>query len=278
MKRKTRCWRYYSLDEMKAYAKETDSLSVWENGRATDATDALTGRRYQITFEDGQSRTYSFLDGEKLLWNDGVGERAETYRAVRAPGSDDTFVVQHYWSGCELPACVNLILNDKTGCVTSIDLKAGLPANPREVTRDIRFGAIEGMTVPEDARHDFTLDLVGKAICWKKPNEERALYKQVFIAPDFYNYVQEYPLTDECWMTTTPASYIRLSDELYLISVLKERQTGAHMLSIINTRAMRERELEFGLIGDDALGGDDCFRMMLNGERTGSWSTMDTLL
>lgn len=278
MKRKVRRWIRYSIEQIKENAKNVNSLSVWANGYSADTTDKLAGRIYQITFTDGSSRKYQFLDGERLLWCDGVSEQEEAYRAAYAPGCSHTFVVQHFQTGGELPAGVALILNDKNGCVTFIDMKVGLPQNPREVTRKICFGHIKGIATPEDEEHSFTLDLVGKAILWKKEHDERPLFKQMYIAPEFYNYVHEYPESNECWMTTNPALYVRLGKGLYLISALKERQTGAHLLSLINTDKMLERELEFGFIGDDQLSGDDFFRMTLQAERTGCWTTIDSLV
>jgi len=55
--------------------------------------------------------------------------------------------------------------------------------------------------------------------------------------------------TNECWMATNPADYLKLKEGLYIMSVVEERQPGVQLVMLMNLNIMRDVQSCFGIGG-----------------------------
>jgi hypothetical protein len=140
-----RDWKTY--DEF-AYGIDTNRLP---------ATTALSGRRFEIGFEDGRRLNLTLSDG-RAEWSDGAGQGVDASEVIEV--APDTYFVELVFAS-RPKECETLILNVATGRVLSIygiirnaDQSIGEP----RVAQQFRVGAVGD---PTGFRPVESRDLVG---------------------------------------------------------------------------------------------------------------------
>lgn len=265
LERKARRWDVMTLEEVRDFTKDATTLSVWNDDLQHEMlvrSDRLAGTQMRFVFEDGFEIFYDFSDDRHLRWTTPDGMSAEEiYNASPVPGHNEMMMLHHYRSGFDLPHCIDIVFDFDTGYATAIDAQLGQPASPREVIHSIRLGHIDGITVPTDAvKPHFTSELIGKAVYWRHPGGSSGSrpgrtpgrgIKYIFSSQKYYTYCMRFAATNECWMATNPCDYLKLKDNLYLMSVIEERQTGFQLNMLMNFDLMRDVQTGFGLGGPD---------------------------
>lgn len=281
--RSQRRWTYLTMDEVRDYARKADPTALLNTDplhSLTDSTDCLAGREFKVVFENGPVWTYSFVDASRLKWESSNGERGEDlYQAAFVPGREDVVFVHHYKSGFELPKCCDLFLDLEDGYAVGIDAFVGHPDNPREVVRDILFGEIAGMAHPtKSVLPHYTQELTGRALYWRAAGIPKLGVpghgiKYIFSSALFHTYVMY--RGDRCWMSTTPGDYIKVKDDLYILTVVEERQAGFQLVMLMDLKSLRDRQSGFGIGG--AVGEPMNLESWMHSSRQGEYTTMDTL-
>ena len=220
------------------------------------------------------------------------------YRAIPAPGYPGILFVQHYHDGKVPAACTNLVLDLERGYVTRVQAVLGTGSNPREVQHEISFGRVtEGPAsevpgtgektappaftgVPADSQGEapcFTTELVGKAILWHMPAyTNKPPIKHIYLSPEYYGI--RMTRDDECYMTADPADYVRIRDDLYLVSIVEKRRSGIQLTFLINTSLLQDVVGHFGISTGNEPGQDkaEIICTVMTG-RQGEWSTLQSL-
>ena len=244
-----RRWDFFTMDEIKEVHAKTTTESVWNDAlnHPMLVTDERLGGT-QMTFEfDDFTIEYEFADERHLHWKSGDHESDEIYNVSPAPGYDNILFLHHYRSGYELPKCTDIIFNLDTGYAVFIDATVGVPECPRETFHEIYFGNIQGVEAPEGAvKPDFTSDLLGKAYYWRHPKEPKGI-KYMFPCQQYYSYFMRFTKFDEVWMATNPADYIKIDENLYLLIIVEERQTGIQLCMLMNFDLLRDCQSGFGI-------------------------------
>jgi hypothetical protein len=143
------------------------------------------------------------------------------------------------------------------------------------VYRTLRFGRIEGIPLAKvEARPHYTDDLTVKAIRWRHPGGSSRGIKYIFSSCRYYTYAMDYSQTGECWMATNPADYIKFKDDLYLCTILEERQTGVQLAMLMNLTLMTDIQSGFGFGGPDEKGV--FLETFMRCGREGFWDEMPT--
>lgn len=278
--RRNRRWNYLSDEYVRNVAQTATTESAWNDDLTHPmlvSTDRMAGKNITITFDDGAVWKYEFIDERHLRWEYGDGMKGEDiYNAAPAPGFDDILFVHHYRAGQDLPRCTDMIVELDTGFVTAIDAKIGNPTAPREVVRNFRFGSIDGIEAPAGAvKPDYTKELIGKAVYWRHPdtNSRRGI-KYIFSSNLYYTYVMHQNEAGTCWMATHPCDYIKIRDDLYLMSPIEERQTGMQLVMLMNLDIMRDIQTGFGMgfLNDEI----DRLESWMRSGRVGEWTVMET--
>ena len=278
LQRKERRWQLLTLDEVKAMGREVDTETIWHDaltGPLLVTSDRLAGKTMRFLFTDGPSWTYEFHDERHLRWKTDDGREGEDiYNASPAPGYENILFLHHYCT-MEIPACVDLIMDLDSGYAVIFDASLGHPDSPREVTRRIRFGVIEGVTPGPDAeRPCWTDDLTGKAIRWRSAQRPGGGIKYIFTSCNYLTYVMKFRGENTCWIGTNPCDYIRLRDDLYIASTIEERQTGVELVMLMNLSMLTDVQTTFGIGGTIEQGIR--LETTMHSGRIGSWEPMAT--
>jgi len=223
--------------------------------RSTD--DSLSGRVFHLAMDDGDEYELRFVTGDIVEWRSPGGPvRYEKYGCLKP--DEKTFFVASILSECDPLVCVTLVLDEEQSLVTMAVSRQGYyPLRPRLAVVDFRFGAIR---VPDRPlpykRHGFTRDLVGKKINW--------YYSTGFINTQMYTterYMRIRPLTDtrtpeeiereekeielglrpRQLLYEEPSAYIKIKDEMYLLSCIEanmnrvdETRGGNNLMFVAN--------------------------------------------
>ena len=268
MERMKRRWSTLTPADVQMLADRATPEEYQKGGLPSDhkppSTDALGGKQLTLSFQEG-SYVYSFDGAAKLTWFEEGGEAHEDpCDVLLVPGTDDVYFVHHYCLRSAPPEAHSLVLDLTHGLVTMVLAKIGVPEAAREVTRKFYFGTIKELW-DGSKLHDFTTELVGKAILWEYSEEVKI--KHIYAMPLYYSYVMKLP--DCCWMASNPADYVKLRENLYIFSFLEERQAGVQGLFVINLDTMHDVGGFFGIQAS----GMECYTV---GAR-GTYSTMETL-
>lgn len=256
LERKSRCWDSMTMEELRTFVQNDTTSSVWNDNLSHEmlvSSDRLAGTQLRFVFDDGFEISYDFSDARHLRWSTPDGASGdEIYNASPAPGHDDMLMLHHCRFGFELPRCMDIVFDFTTGFATAIDAALGHPDRPRDVYHTIRFGHIDGIVPPEGAvKPHFTTELNGKSVIWRHPGATTRGIQYIFPSEKYYTYAMVFPATQECWMGTNPCDYIKIREDLYLISVVEERQTGVQLNMLMNLALLRDVQTAFGISGPD---------------------------
>ncbi len=211
-----------------------------------------------LRLDSGTILTYTFPGDRTLYWVRNGEEQGPCYfRALYAPGTSDVVFLHHYCDGQAVPQCMELVLDLTSGYCTVVAAQLGkLSENPREVTRDIYFGEIASLPHPPGMeKHHYTSELVGQAIHWEMPAFTRKPpIKHIYLSPKYYGIFMTRGHT--CFMSADPAEYIRIREDLYLLTVVEERRSGIQLSFLINTALLEDVVGHFGISAGNEAGQD----------------------
>jgi len=252
LERRKRRWDYLPIEKIQEWARTITSESIWGdnfNRETMVTTDALSGKNLSIQLDDDTTWSFRFMDERHLHWVTPTAEGDDLYNASPIYGVDDVIFLHHYRAGLDLPRCTDLILDFYTGYCVLLDSFLGNPDAPREVMHDIKFGQIIGQEVRKDAvKPHFTNELTGKSVFWAHDETIRGI-QYIFSSCRYYTYTMIDKEKGTCWQATNPCDYIKIRDNLYLMSVIEERQFGVQLTMLMNVKDMRDVQTCFGVGG-----------------------------
>ncbi len=283
-KRMNRTWAEISKADVERLAAGLTAETYAADWMTDDSNFAfaepILGQRLEVSFLDGAVLTLSFQSMTELAWTDPDGTQGSGfYRALSAPGYPQVVFVHQYRDGMWPPTCVDLVLDLETGYATAITARLGGDKRPREAVHTIRFGEIEGLPHLAGVEpHSYTTDLIGKAIHWEMPVfTKKPPIKHIYLSPLYYGIFMTRE-DDTCYMAADPADYIRIREDLYLISVIEARRSGIQLNFLINTRLLEDVLGHFGISAGNERGQDDpkIVCTVMTG-RKGTFVPMETL-
>lgn len=250
MQRMERRWSQLTREDVQALANNAEPAKYAYGGQFSsgpwmpEESDTLCGRSFLFNFDDGTYLNYRFTAKNTLYWSEnGSAEREEFVQVCLAPGCSGLYFVNHFCKGSTPPRAMILVIDDERGLVTVCDSHIGVPNSAIEVGRTFRFGRIDG----SDSKlplHDYTNDLVGKAIIWNYGNNAPDI-KHIYTMPKYYTYTMVNG--DKCWAATNPADYIKIRENMYIFSFVEERQAGLQSIFLINMDELHDVGAFFGI-------------------------------
>lgn len=284
MERMDRRWADISKDEVEQLARGLTAARYaadWMTDESHfDFAQPILNRQLTVSFPDGLTLSLDFRDKKDLAWMSSDGASGSGfYRALSAPGYPQVIFVHQYRDGMWPPTCVDLVLDLETGYATSIIAALGSDDRPREAVHTIRFGEIANIPHPAGAApHGYTTDLIGKAIRWEMPAfTGKPPIKHIYLSPLYYGIFMTRD-DNTCYMTADPADYIRIREDLYLLSVVEARRSGIQLNFLINTTLLEDVVGHFGISAGNELGQDQpkIVCTVMTG-RKGTFVPMETL-
>jgi hypothetical protein len=225
-----------------AVAKSTTAFAARSPmaGNGMPPSDFLAGKSLTLRFDDGPVLDYRFADAQKLEWRrEGTQpwqqERYEAWES--APG---VVMFGHFLTGEPKHDKLTVVADFDAGLATCIHGTVGTPYIANETAAKTRFGVIEmeGFTPPAYKRHNFTDELVGRAITYNYSPGLTSMH--LYTTPHSLSWIifTESGAGGMEW--SGPASYVKIRDQLYLAYWLEEACNGTLGTILINMRTMHD--------------------------------------
>lgn len=229
-------------------------------------SDALVGKSLTFRFDEGLVLNYSFNDLHCLSWNDG-GEEHTDYCDV-TEGAENVYLITHFVKESIPPKAHMIVVDLDNGLVTATIAKlCQIPDNAREAVRDFYVGLTDGYADP-GYRHEFTEDMVGKAIYWHYFDEEpNFTIKHIYVASNWYT-VCGVKNGKNSWAASNPCAYIKIRKGVYIFTFTEDRQAGSQCFFLMDLIHMHDTGCFFGC----ATTGLECYTVGAKGEWTTPWS------
>jgi hypothetical protein len=242
------------VDEIiKNNVKVFEGRSIMASFNTMEPSDYMMGKNFVLRFDEGPVWEYEVIDMMRLKWRvDGSEWREDIYCAFEP--AKDIVLFSHVCTGTNPLRCPTHAIDFSKALVTCVDAQLGNGRKAWEVGRKARFGILEmegGPVPPAVERHGLTTELVGRA--------------QVNIYSDFMQSIHIYSSPESCsWtimmpnntggvMWSSPALYVKLREDAYLISWTEDTCNGNQGTFILNPQLMQDSGFFFGVGGQ----GDD---------------------
>src|SRR5262245_33492685 len=190
----------------------------------------LVGKELTLRYDNGMAIQYRFDEIQKLRWRrEGAGDagwREERYESSEsAPG---VIMFGHLLGGTPDHDAFSIVVDFDNALVTLLHGTLGTPYMANEAAVKTVFGVVEmkGLTPPKYRRHQFTDELVGRAVTWNYALASGGMpgltSMHLYATPHSLSWIifQESGAGGLEW--SGPASYVKIRDELYLAYWLEE--------------------------------------------------------
>jgi hypothetical protein len=200
-------------------------------------TDMLVGREFTLRYDNGGPvRHYKITEKFKLKYKeDGDTQwHEEDYRAYEA---DEKLVwFSHILTDSKPRASVQVALDLINGLTTCIHSRMGTKYFGNETSYCAIFGVaeMEGLEAPQYVRHEFTDELVGHAFSWSYSDQMTSMH--IYTTPHSHSWTifTENQTLGAQWCA--PCFYVKVRDNIYILSVTEEACNGHQMIVMINTK------------------------------------------
>lgn len=211
---------------------------------------SLAGQELRFFLDNGQALTYRF-DRQQLAWSSG-GAFHEEYAECFSAGREGLYFVHHMKTDAVPYSAATLVIDLPHASVTYVDMTLGTVKSNRDVQRTVRFGTIGGAAA---CAHALTDELTGVVIDWMFA--EDAIIHQMYENWSCCVFVSPPPAAMLEWsgffLTFNPTKYVRVQDQLYLISFCAPGSTGAEADMLMDLNTMTCVGSFFGIDYQDAL-------------------------
>ena len=211
----------------------------------------LTGKSLTLRYDDGTAIDYRFDEIQKLRWRRAEasakpsegGWREERYESWEsAPG---VIMFGHTLSGAPDHDAMSIVMDFDNALVTCLHGTMGTPYIGNEAAVKTLFGVIEmtGLTPPKYRRHEYTDELVGRAMTWNYSPGLTSMH--LYATPHSLSWIIFLENGSGGMEWSGPASYVKIRDQLYLAYWLEEACNGTLGTILINMRTMRNCGVDY---------------------------------
>ena len=209
----------------------------------------LRAREFTFLFADGGKIDYRF-DRFGVCWREEGEEWNEETAEVLESTREGVFLVHHLRTHVNPFEAATLVIDTNSNLVTMIYDKIGKASQTRDIDRKVRFGWFGEKPAQ---LQDLTDELIGKVIDWKYADDIiiHTLYCNVqclaFISP----LPAKAPGWEDYFPTFNPTKYIKIAEELYLVSFYAPHACGMEVSMLIDLKKMRAVGATFGFDSTD---------------------------
>lgn len=216
----------------------------------------LTGKALTLRYDSGTAIEYRFDEIQKLRWRrvEGApagaaatpregGWREERYESWEsAPG---VIMFGHLLSGAPDHDAMSIVVDFDNLLVTCLHGTMGTPYIGNEAAVKTLFGVVEmeGRTAPKYRRHQFTDELVGRAMTWNYSPGLTSMH--LYSTPHSLSWIIFLENGSGGMEWSGPASYVKIREQLYLAYWLEEACNGTLGTILVNLRTMRNCGVDY---------------------------------
>jgi MoaF N-terminal domain/MoaF C-terminal domain len=205
----------------------------------------LTGKELTLRYDNGTAIEYRFDEIQRLRWrraSDAMWreERYESWES--APG---VIMFGHLLSGAPDHDAMSIVVDFDNALVTCLHGTMGTPYIGNEAAVKTLFGVVEmqGLTPPKYRRHQYTDELVGRAMTWNYSPGLTSMH--LYSTPHSLSWIIFLENGSGGMEWSGPASYVKIRDQLYLAYWLEEACNGTLGTILINMRTMRNCGVDY---------------------------------
>ena len=246
-------------EQVDAAIKQNTTLFAPGGGMAGNrgpSSTFLSGKELTLRYDNGQAFTYQVVDTSRLRWRreGDTAWKEEKYDSFEsAPG---LIMFGHLLSGAKDHDAFSIVADFDHGLVTTLHGTMGTPYMGNEAAVKTMFGVVEmkGLIPPKYRRHQFTDELVGRALTWNyAPGTTGANGAFSPGLTSMHLYSTPHSLS---WIIflgngagglewSGPASYVKIRDEIYFAYWLEEACNGTLGTILVNMRTMRNCGIDY---------------------------------
>jgi len=205
----------------------------------------LSGQELTLRYDGGMAVNYRFDSLEKLRWRrdgDAVWHEEQYESWESAPG---VVMFGHLLTGAPQHDAFSVVVDFDHALVTCLHGTMGTPYMGNEAAVKTLFGVVEmpGLTPPRYRRHQFTDELVGRAVSWNYRPGLTSMH--LYSTPHSLSWIIFLENGAGGLEWSGPASYVKIRDELYLAYWLEEACNGTLGTILVNLRTMRNCGVDY---------------------------------
>ncbi|HWJ69030.1 MAG TPA: MoaF N-terminal domain-containing protein [Sphingobium sp.] len=237
---------YTKLTEQQILARLTPKAKAGPESQSA-RYDGLVGQSLRIVTDGGPTLSYRFRSPTQLAVSEGEGRPIEAgYGALL---QDHVLLITHLIPGTQRGYVVTI--DQKTRLVTVFDLWFSGYQDKREAMRAIFFGYVDQPgSKPPAARQATTNRMEGKAFHWTQDTGAETLE---FYASAAYSHFVELTRLDGKQGYCGPSDYVRISEELYIVTRTECEFSGIFTAYIVDLHRQEQAGMRLGFNGADEL-------------------------
>jgi MoaF N-terminal domain/MoaF C-terminal domain len=225
-----------------AVAKKTTAFAPggMMSGNAAPTTAWLAGKTLTLRYDNAPAMEYRFDDAETLRWRkegDSSWSKARYQAWESMPG---VILFGHLLEGAPNHDGHSVVVDFHQGLVTCFNGYLNTPYFANEAGVKTLFGVIEmeGLTPPKYNRHQFTDEMVGRAVTWNYQAGLTSMH--LYSTPHSLSWIifTESGAGGLEW--SGPAAYVKIRDGLYFLYWLEEACNGTLGTLLVNIRTMHD--------------------------------------
>ena len=214
------------------------------------------GKKVMFRDDAGFFTELDFFESERLRFR--TAEQDWTEAEYRAFELDEDLVYMGFYlpESCP-PRGMQFALDFKNGCATCIDAKMAGGYDAHDVVPEYHFGYMEteGVPLPRTMRHGFTTELLGRSFTWTYSPGMSS--QHIYNAPNSYSWTifiggepgdPGFQAGGFVW--SSPCTYIKLRDDVYIMTWVEEKWAGGLSTAAMNLRIMHDCGFNLALSHD----------------------------
>ena len=208
-------------------------------GNGAAPTSWLAGKAFTLRYDDGPVMEYQVADAESLQWRNpgGAWTRARYQAWEPAPG---VIVFGHLLEGRPDHDGHMIVVDFDHALVTCLNGYLNTPYFANEAGVKTLFGVVEmeGLTPPGYVRHQFTDELLGRAVTWNYGPGLTSMH--LYSTPHSMSWIIFTDAGAGGLEWSGPAAYVKIRDGLYFLYWLEEACNGTLGTIVVNLRTMHD--------------------------------------
>ena len=240
-------FRTFTRAEFDRVAAETEP-TVFPPGRGgmsgnkQQISDYLVGRQMMVRYDHGPTIEYRFDEIQSLHWRREGQSNWITARYEAWESAPDLVMFGHLLEGEPDHDCHMVVADFEHGLASCLHGTMGSEYIGNEAQVENLFGVIEmeGLQAPQYRRHQFTDELVGKALTWNYDRESGLTSMHLYTTPHSLSWIIFGQDGAGGMEWSGPAAYVKIRDGIYLGYWLEEACNGTLGTILINMNTMHD--------------------------------------
>ncbi|MBN1237276.1 MAG: MoaF N-terminal domain-containing protein [Gammaproteobacteria bacterium] len=209
-------------------------------GNKRPVSDYLVGKALTLRYDDGTAMEYRFDETQKLRWRPEGDSRWREERYESWESAPNVVMFGHLLTGAPEHDSHTVVADFDHALATCIHGTMGTPYIANEAAAETLFGVVEmeGLTPPKYRRHQFTDELVGRALTWNYSPGLTSMH--LYSTPHSLSWIIFLENGSGGMEWSGPASYVKIRDGMYFAYWLEEACNGTLGMILINERTMHD--------------------------------------